>query len=102
MLLKHLILSIFALFNPRPKKTDAEIDAKLIAKRDSDPKYAGLEPLTSIVDLLKLFDQESGLAARADLWRDMGLDGEFNGEAEQNQRLMVEFRKVLADDNRPF
>lgn len=101
MLLKHLVLSILALFNP-PKKTDAEIDAKLIAKRDSDPKYQGLDPINSIVDLLKLFDQDSSIEARADLWRDMGLDGVFTGTAEQNQKLMVEFRRVLADDNRAF
>lgn len=104
-MLKTIVFAVRALFAPPPpppKATAAEIDAKLIAKRDSNPKYAGLDPVGSMVDLLKVFDQPSSKEARAEIWYQMGFKDQFIGSVEQNTTMMAKFRDVLADDQHPF
>lgn len=101
MILRLLIAAIHSLFVPPPpppeppEMSDAEIDARLIAKRDAEKP--GLDPINSIVDLMKLFGLDSSIEARAELWHQMRLPGEFaTGTAEENQTLMKEFRKQIA------
>lgn len=105
MILKHLVYAIHALFSPPPpKKTAAEIDAKLIDKQAQREAatHERLDPINSMVDLLKLFDLDSSFYARAELWRQMNCEGPFTGSAEQNKIMMAKFRDVLADDTHPF
>jgi len=102
MILRLLVSAIHALFAPPPpKRTDAEIDAKLL-ERSKTANYQGLDPINSIVDLMKLFDLDSSIEARRELWMQMHLDGDFTGTAEQNQLLIVEFRKQLAQGDFGF
>jgi hypothetical protein len=52
----------------------------------------------SIVDLLKLVDLDSSLAARKELATDLGYTGELDGSAAMNLWLHKEVMKKLADN----
>ncbi|MDR1709636.1 MAG: DUF3597 domain-containing protein [Candidatus Accumulibacter sp.] len=53
---------------------------------------------TSIVDLLKLLDLDSSLAARKELAADVGIKGDFSGTAEQNIALHKAVLAKLAEN----
>lgn len=105
MILRHLVYAIHSLFlPPLTKKSAAEIDAKLVDKQAQREAatHERLDPINSMVDLLKLFDLDSSFYARAELWRQMNGEGAYTGSAEQNKIMMTKFRDVLADDQHAF
>lgn len=76
--------------------SDVDVEAILNAAAIS----AG-QPLnwrTSIVDLLKLLDLDSSLAARKELAEELGHAGAFTGTAEQNIWLHKQVLKKLAEN----
>ncbi len=73
----------------QPVDVGAVLAAKSAAKGDPD-----LNHQTSIVDLMKLLDLDSSLAARSQLADELGYTGEKNGSAEMNMWL---HRKVMEE-----
>ena len=71
----------------QPVDVEAVLAAKSAAKGNPDLNYR-----TSIVDLMKLLDLDSSLAARSELADELGYTGEKNGSVEMNLWL---HRKVI-------
>lgn len=70
----------------RSQMTKAQVERVLTeAARERSPEH--LNPLTSIVDLQKVLDQDSSFAARRSLWRELGCEGIYDGTPEQNTKL---------------
>ena len=67
-----------------PKVIDADAALEKIAKSKGNPD---LNYKTSIVDLMKLIDMDSGLDNRKQLADELGYTGEKNGSAEMNMWL---------------
>lgn len=95
-------MSIFAkilykLFAPK-KKTTEEVDARFQQGADAYMAEHGvvLNWKKSIVDALKAIDLADSKDDRRDLWNEFGLEGEYEGTAEQNQRLIDEVREQVA------
>lgn len=84
-LLKKLIL---------PTMTQEEVKDRLEKLAAAHPEK--LNWRTSIVDLLKLLDMDSGLQARKDLAVELGYTGPLDGSAEMNTWLHQEVLKEVA------
>ena len=79
---------------PPPQPVDVEgVLSELAAQRVSGGNWR-----TSIVDLLKLLDLDSGLAARKELAAELGVNAGAHGSAEQNIALQKAVWRKLADN----
>ncbi|MCW1432193.1 DUF3597 domain-containing protein [Novosphingobium sp. JCM 18896] len=76
-----------------PVDVGAVLEAMAAMKSDHGGNYK-----TSIVDLLKLLDLDSSLAARKDLGDELGVDAGTDGSAEQNIALHRAVIEKLAEN----
>ena len=90
-MLKSIIDAIYSLVGGRMslEQLGAELDAKAAANPEK------LDWRHSIVDLMKLTGQDSSLAARETLARELGYRGPFDGSAEMNIWLHIEVMQKL-------
>lgn len=77
---------------PPPPQT-ASVDVGAVLATMADMKGGGGNYQSSIVDLLKLLDLDSSLAARKELAAELGVNAAADGSAEQNIAL---HRAVIA------
>ncbi|VWX54323.1 DUF3597 domain-containing protein [Novosphingobium sp. 9U] len=71
---------------PEPAPTAVDVGAVLEAMASMKPDHGG-NYQSSIVDLLKLLDLDSGLSARKELAEELGVHAGEHGSAEQNIAL---------------
>jgi 3-oxoacyl-ACP reductase-like protein len=77
---------------PKPQPVDLdEVLAHMAAKRGAASNYK-----SSIVDLMKLVNMDSSLAARKELAQDLGYTGALDGSAEMNIWLHKKVMEKLA------
>ncbi len=74
------------------------VDVEAVLKEMAAKKGGGGNYRTSIVDLLKLLDLDSSLAARKKLAAELGVNAGEHGSAEQNIALHKEVLKRLAEN----
>lgn len=79
-----------------PPAQDVDVEAVLAAL--AAEKGGGGNWRTSIVDLLKLLDLDSSLAARVELGKELGVHAGADGSAEQNIALSKAVWKKLAEN----
>jgi hypothetical protein len=82
---------------PAPAPQPVDVEAVLTEIADEKGDDAGNWE-TSIVDLLKLLDLDSSLAARAKLADELDIHEGENGSAEENVALIKGVWKALADN----
>lgn len=87
-ILVNIINAIFG--TGRKSREDVERELTAIGNQ------RGLDPLHSIVDLLKALDLDSSKTARGALWGEIGGEGTFTGTAEQNQKLHAHVMDEIA------
>ena len=81
---------------PRPASTAAEpVDVEEVLEDLAAEKGGGGNWRTSIVDLLKLLDMDSSLAARTELAEELNVHAGEHGSAEQNIALSKAVWKAL-------
>jgi uncharacterized protein DUF3597 len=73
-----------------------DVDAVLTARASRDKKT--LDWRRSIVDLMKLLDLDSSLAARKELAQELGFTGDVNDTAHMNNWLHTQVMQKLADN----
>ena len=79
---------------PQPQVVDVDaVLAKLAASKGGGGNYK-----TSIVDLLKMLDLDSSLAARKELAQELNVHAGADGSAEQNIALSKAVMKKLAEN----
>ena len=76
----------------------AAVDVEAVLTIMADDKGGGGNWRSSIVDLLKLLDLESDLAARKELAEELGVHVGEHGSAEQNIALHKAVMRKLADN----
>lgn len=76
----------------------ATVDVGEVLKTMADTRDAGGNYQTSIVDLLKLLDLDSSLAARKDLAEELDVHAGADGSAEQNMALHRAVMDKLAEN----
>ena len=76
----------------------APVDVEAVLEQMAQAKGGGGNWRTSIVDLLKLLDLDSSLAARKDLANELKVHAEADGSAEENIALSKAVWKALADN----
>ncbi len=81
---------------PPPPPPPIDVEAVLTAL--AEQKGGGGNWRTSIVDLLKLLDLDSSLAARTELGQELGVKAGPDGSAEQNIALQKAVWKHLAEN----
>jgi len=74
------------------------VDVEQVLSAMAESKGGGGNWRTSIVDLLKLLDLDSDLAARKDLAEELGVNAGPHGSAEQNMALSKAVWKKLAEN----
>jgi hypothetical protein len=74
------------------------VDVEAVLGKLAAAKGGGGNWQTSIVDLLKLLDLDSSLAARKDLAQELNVRAGADGSAEQNIALSKAVMKKLADN----
>ncbi len=74
------------------------IDVEAVLTALAEQKGGGGNWRTSIVDLLKLLDLDSSLAARTELGQELGVKAGPDGSAEQNIALQKAVWKHLAEN----
>ncbi|MFQ3595233.1 MAG: DUF3597 domain-containing protein [Sphingomonadaceae bacterium] len=81
---------------PAAEKQPVDVEAVLdyMARKRGQPNNWR----TSIVDLMKLVNMDSSLAARKELAQDLGYTGELNGSAEMNIWLHRKVMERLAQE----
>ncbi len=88
--------------SPTPAPTQAApaqpVDVEAILVEMAEEKGGGGNWRTSIVDLLKLLDLDSSLAARKELAEELGVHAGEHGSAEQNIALSKAVWKKLAEN----
>jgi 3-oxoacyl-ACP reductase-like protein len=82
---------------PAPPPAPVDVEAVLTALAAQAPGGGG-NWRTSIVDLLKLLDLDSSLAARKELGQELGVHAGADGSAEQNIALQKAVWKKLAEN----
>ncbi|MDZ4690270.1 DUF3597 domain-containing protein [Terricaulis sp.] len=82
---------------PRPT-TAAPVDVEAVLEQKASAAGGGGNWRTSIVDLLKLLDIDSGLDARKELASELNVHAGAHGSAEQNIALSKAVWKKLADN----
>jgi len=75
--------------------TPAELEVELDKRAKLNPEK--LDWRSSIVDLMKLTNQDSGLGARQELARELGYTGRLDGSAEMNIWLHTQVMKRLRE-----
>ena len=75
-----------------------QIDVEGVLTALAEQKGGGGNWRTSIVDLLKLLDLDSSLAARTELGQELGVKAGPDGSAEQNIALQKAVWKHLAEN----
>lgn len=75
-----------------------EVDVDAVLTKLAVSKGGGGNWQTSIVDLLKLLDLDSSLAARKDLAQELNVRFGINGSAEQNIALSKAVMQKLAEN----
>jgi hypothetical protein len=76
----------------------AAVDVDAVLTMMAADKGGGGNWRSSIVDLLKLLDLDSGLSARKELGEELGVHAGDNGSAEQNIALQKAVMQKLADN----
>ena len=74
------------------------VDVDVVLTKLASSKGVGGNWQTSIVDLLKLLDLDSSLAARKDLAQELSVRAGADGSAEQNIALSKAVMKKLAEN----
>ena len=74
------------------------VDVDVVLTKLASSKGGGGSWRTSIVDLLKLLDLDSSLAARKDLAQELSVRAGADGSAEQNIALSKAVMKKLAEN----
>lgn len=90
-----ILSRILAVIFGGPKAAPVDIDAVLTQR--AALKKQKLDWETSIVDLLKVLDLDSSLAARKDLARELGYTGRLDGSAAMNMYLHAAVMRKLAE-----
>ncbi len=75
-----------------------QVDVGAVLAEMADMKGGGGNYQTSIVDLLKLLDLDSSLAARKELGQELGVHAGEDGSAEQNIALHKAVMAKLAEN----
>jgi pyruvate/2-oxoglutarate dehydrogenase complex dihydrolipoamide acyltransferase (E2) component len=84
---------------PAPAPVAApQVDVGAVLAEMADMKGGGGNYQTSIVDLLKLLDLDSSLAARKELGQELGVHAGEDGSAEQNIALHKAVMAKLAEN----
>jgi 3-oxoacyl-ACP reductase-like protein len=76
----------------------APVDVEAVLSGLAAQKGGGGNWRTSIVDLLKLLDLDSSLAARKELGQELGVHAGADGSAEQNMALQKAVMRKLAEN----
>ena len=74
------------------------VDVEAVLKKMADENDEELNWRKSIVDLMKLLDLDSSLAARKELAKELGYKGALNGSAEMNVWLHKQVMVKLAEN----
>ena len=80
------------------QSAEPEVDVEAVLTRLAGQKREKLEWRTSIVDLMKLLDLDSGLSARKQLARELNYTGDTNGSAKMNMWLHRQVMIKLAEN----
>ena len=83
---------------PAPSPAAQAVDVEAVLAQMAASKGGGGNWRTSIVDLLKLLDLDSSLAARKALGDELGIQVGADGSAEQNIALSKAVWKKLAEN----
>jgi hypothetical protein len=75
-----------------------DVDVEAVLAQMAAQKGGGGNYKTSIVDLLKLLDLDSSLAARKELAEELGVNAGAHGSAEQNIALHKAVMRKLAEN----
>ena len=76
----------------------SDVDVEKVLKEMAAKKGGGGNYRESIVDLLKLLDLDSGLEARKELAKELGVNAGAPGTAEQNIALQKAVMRKLAEN----
>jgi len=76
----------------------SSVDVDAVLSKPDQSKGGGGNWRTSIVDLLKLLDLDSSLAARKELGQELGVHAGADGSAEQNIALQKAVMNKLAEN----
>ncbi|MCP3734745.1 DUF3597 domain-containing protein [Sphingomonas sp. RP10(2022)] len=83
---------------PTPAAPAEPVDVGAVLSAMADMKDGGGDYQSSIVDLLKLLDLDSSLAARRELGQELGVHAGEDGSAEQNIALHKAVMAKLAEN----
>lgn len=83
---------------PAPAPAQPSVDVGAVLSEMAAMKDGGGNYQSSIVDLLKLLDLDSSLAARKELANELGVHAADDGTAEQNIALHKAVMQKLADN----
>ena len=83
---------------PAPSTPSAPVDVEAVLTDMASKKGGGGNWQTSIVDLLKLLDLDSSLAARKELGEELGVHAGADGTAEQNTALHRAVMQKMAEN----
>lgn len=81
-----------------PTAAPAAVDVEAVMEQAVATKGQKLNWRTSIVDLMKALDLDSGLAARKELAKELGYTGDMNDSATMNVWLHKALMKKLAEN----
>lgn len=81
-----------------PPQTQEPVDVDAVLSSMAEQKGGGGNWRTSIVDLLKLLDLDSSLAARKELAAELNVHAGADGSAEQNMALHKAVMRKLAEN----
>ena len=83
---------------PASAPANQPVDIEAVVGGMAAKKKEKLDWRRSIVDLMKVLDLDSSLAARKQLAQELGYKGELNGSAEMNIWLHKQVMKKLAEN----
>ena len=81
-----------------PQTALKDVDVEAVLAKIAAQKGGGGNYKTSIVDLLKLLDLDSSLAARKELAEELGVNAGAHGSAEQNIALQKAVMRKIAEN----
>ena len=81
-----------------PQAQIQDVDIEAVLAEMASKKGGGGNYRQSIVDLLKLLDLDSGLAARKELAQELGVNAGAHGSAEQNIALHKAVMKKIEEN----
>ena len=84
--------------SPTPPPVPQQIDMEAVMKQYAAQSGGGGNWRESIVDLLKMLDLDSSLAARKELAQELNVHAGADGSAEQNIALSKAVMKKLAEN----